>query len=118
MNADNIDGDTLHHALGLQPFGARQELGSNSNNKKKMEAAARIAQWKCQARRHAERKVNESWGSKISPELFFSTEIHVLQVLACSYNAMYCSRVVEVVMCNLRNLGDARASQTLRRDTY
>ena len=62
--------------------------------------------------------MNESWGSKISPELFFSTEIHVLQVLACSYNAMYYSRVVEVVMCNLRNLGDAKASQTLKRDTY
>ena len=24
VNADNVDGDTLHHALGLQPFGARK----------------------------------------------------------------------------------------------
>ena len=27
VNADNVDGDTLHHALGLQPFGARKKTG-------------------------------------------------------------------------------------------
>ena len=25
VNADNVDGDTLHHSLGLQPFGARKK---------------------------------------------------------------------------------------------
>ena len=46
VNADNIDGDTLHHALGLQPFGARKKTGATSNNKKKIDASARVAQWK------------------------------------------------------------------------
>ena len=27
VNADNVDGDTLHHALGLQPFGTRKKTG-------------------------------------------------------------------------------------------
>ena len=40
VNADNIDGDTLHHALGLQPFGARKKSGATTNNKKKIDAAA------------------------------------------------------------------------------
>ena len=30
VNADNIDGGTLHHALGLQPVGARKTIGKKS----------------------------------------------------------------------------------------
>ena len=45
VNADRIDGDTLHHALGLQPFRARKNSGQGSKDKKK-DAAARVSQWK------------------------------------------------------------------------
>jgi hypothetical protein len=34
VNADNVNGDTLHHALGLQPFCAKQN-SSGSNGRKK-----------------------------------------------------------------------------------
>ena len=46
VNADNVDGDTLHHALGLQPFGARKKTGVKSDKEKKVAASQRIAQWK------------------------------------------------------------------------
>ena len=35
VNADNIDGDTLRHALGLQPFGARKTTASKGKKEKK-----------------------------------------------------------------------------------
>ena len=46
MNVDNVDGDTLHHALGLQPLGARKKKGVKSDKDKKVAASQRIAQWK------------------------------------------------------------------------
>ena len=46
VNADNVDGDTLHHALGLQPFRARKKNGGKGNKDKKKDAAARVSQWK------------------------------------------------------------------------
>ena len=46
VNADNVDGDTLHHALGLHPFGARKKGGVKSDKDKKVAASQRIAQWK------------------------------------------------------------------------
>ena len=46
VNADNVDGDTLHHALGLTPFGARKKTCMQNDKKKKVDASQRIAQWK------------------------------------------------------------------------
>jgi hypothetical protein len=46
VNADNIDGDTLHHALGLTPFGTKRRTGNKSENSKKVAASQRIAQWR------------------------------------------------------------------------
>ena len=46
VNADGIDGDTLHHALGLTPFGGRKKTSAKENRDKKASASQRIAQWK------------------------------------------------------------------------
>ena len=41
VNADNIDGHTLHHALGLQPFESTKKIGGrleSRNNSKQLNA--------------------------------------------------------------------------------
>ena len=48
VNASSIDGDTIHHALGLNPF-VKGDGGQGKNKdtgSKMQEAAKRIAQWK------------------------------------------------------------------------
>ena len=46
VNADNVGGDTLHHALGLTPWGTKRRTGNKPESNKKMAASKRIAQWK------------------------------------------------------------------------
>ena len=46
VNADNIDGDTLHHALGLQPFGGTSQKKKNAGKQKFLEEARRVQQWR------------------------------------------------------------------------
>ena len=46
VNADNVDGDTLHHALGLQPFDSTKKNNRNPGKEKLTEAAKRVAQWR------------------------------------------------------------------------
>ena len=44
VNADALDGDTLHHALGLNPFSKGRENVARADKMKA--AAARVAQWR------------------------------------------------------------------------
>eukprot|EP00973_Karenia_brevis_P009841 1330964-Karenia_brevis.AAC.1 len=47
VNADSLDGDTLHHALGLRPFiKGKKGNHTSSGNTPSEEAAKRVAQWK------------------------------------------------------------------------
>ena len=46
VNAESIDGDTLHHALGLTPFGGKKKKGSKVGKQKLMDAAKRVSHWR------------------------------------------------------------------------
>ena len=46
VNAESIDGDTLHHALGLQPFESTKKKGRSAGKQKLLDAARRVAQWR------------------------------------------------------------------------
>ena len=41
INTDNVDDDTLHHALELQPFDTRKKTGVKSDKDKKMAVSQR-----------------------------------------------------------------------------
>ena len=46
VNADSIDGDTLHHALGLHPFIGTEDKEKSIGKQKLLQAARRVAQWR------------------------------------------------------------------------
>ena len=46
VNAESIDGDTLHHALGLQPFGSKNKNGRHTGKQKLLDASRRVQHWR------------------------------------------------------------------------
>ena len=41
-----MDGDTLHHALGSQPFGSKNNQGRSAGKQKLLDAARQVPHWR------------------------------------------------------------------------